>query len=366
MDLLQTISEQYFIKDASTSSKTELEDNVETNASRCHLVQLANQYSHVSQALRDLSRNSVDHSVDFCLDLGAPPDERHKKIGEFARAHDFPYYVHISQWQAWVEIETSGVICREAKIVPVANIKWNQSLSAALSELRSSEKDSEGISALVRIANMRGFVMTKYNLREQAKTSLRTFMASTKTKYGEELHGEFSRPDRIRIAFELAECALFFLKTECFIELCSCCIYRLEDADLETSFTVRLSELRSTDHVDPESGEPCQLKKWCEEELWGMHIRRLGVLLIEIAIGSPIYDLAFNEPKNSIEIDFDLGADESGKVRAARLTNILRRVRQTGGQDFMEAVLYCLKQGVTPRNVTQEDLETFHDQVIGP
>jgi hypothetical protein len=97
-----------------------------------------------------------------------------------------------------------------------------------------------------------------------------------------------------------------------------------------------------------------------------MHIRRLGVLLTEIAIGSPIFEVAFNELKNDVEIDFDVGVGESGKTRAARFRDILRRVRRESSEDFMDAVGYCLKQGTAPRDVVQADLESFYDHVVKP
>lgn len=97
-----------------------------------------------------------------------------------------------------------------------------------------------------------------------------------------------------------------------------------------------------------------------------MHIRRLGVLLTEIAIGSPVFEVAFNGLKNDVEIDFDVGMSESGTIRAAHFKDILRRVGRESSEDFMDAVGYCLKQGTTPRDVAQADLESFYDHVVEP
>lgn len=165
------------------------------------------------------------------------------------------------------------------------------------------------------------------------------------------------------LAYELAECALLFLRTEWFSKICSYTIYRLESADLKPVHTVRISRLDHSDHVDPESGQPCHRTMWCEQELLNMHIRRLGVLLTEIAIRSPVVEVAFNDWENDVEIDFTAEGD---KLETSLRRDILRRVRRESSEDFMDAVGYCLKQGNIPRDVVQADLESFYDHVVEP
>lgn len=257
--------------------------------------------------------------------------------------------------------------CEEARNSSISNISWDRSLQRTLQKLCCSENTADDLRSYVRIAeNAPGFVVSRYHLPQQDLENLRTFMVSTKSDFAQNLHGEFSRPERTRLAYELAECALLFLGTEWFSELCSCCIYRLESADLKTVFTVRVNRLSHADHVDPETGKSCHQTQWCEQELRSMHIRRLGVLLTEIAIGSPIFEVAFDELKNDVEIDFDVGVSESGTTRAARFKDILRRVRHESSEDFMDAVGYCLKQGTMPRDVARADLESFYDHVVEP
>ena len=94
-----------------------------------------------------------------------------------------------------------------------------------------------------------------------------------------------------------------------------------------------------------------------------MHIRRLGVLLTEIAIGSPIFELAFNRPEKEVEIDFEPTESETG---GAQLKDILRRVSRESSQDFVDAVNYCLRQGIAPGEVHKRDLESFYDNVVAP
>ena len=49
------------------------------------------------------------------------------------------------------------------------------------------------------------------------------------------------------------------------------------------------------------------------------------MLRTEIAIGSPIFEVAFNELKNDVEIDFDVGVYESGTTRTAHFKDVLHR-----------------------------------------
>ena len=94
-----------------------------------------------------------------------------------------------------------------------------------------------------------------------------------------------------------------------------------------------------------------------------MHIRRLGVLLTEVAIGSPIFELAFRKPEKQVEIDFEPTESETD---AAQLKDILRRVSRESSEDFVDAVNYCLQQGIAPRDVDRSDLESFYDNVVAP
>jgi hypothetical protein len=365
--LLQDISEKRFVESVCAYSEAEWKDHVEYTAARTHLIHLAHHSSIASQALRDLIEGSEDHNVDFHLDHGASPDQRQKKIFEFARECHIPYNFCVSPRHSSSGMSGLRIQCQEAKKSSFSNISWDRSLQHALQKLCCSENTSDGLRAYVRIAeNEPGFVVSRYHLPQQDLENLRTFMVSTKSDFAQHLHGEFSRPERTRLAYELAEWALLFLRTEWFSELCSCCIYRLESADLKTVFTVRVNKLSHADHVDPETGQSCHQTQWCEQELRSMHIRRLGVLLTEIAIGSPIFEVAFNELKNDVEVDFDVGVSEFGKTRVARFKDILRRVRRESSEDFMDAVGYCLKQGTAPRDVVQADLESFYDHVVEP
>jgi hypothetical protein len=80
-------------------------------------------------------------------------------------------------------------------------------------------------------------------------------MISSKFDFAQHLHGEFTKIERLRLAYELVEHALLFLQIEWFSDLCSCCVYRLESSDLTSAYTVRVNKPNHADHIDPETGK---------------------------------------------------------------------------------------------------------------
>ena len=362
VDLLEDLAKKRFIEHECAYRESKWEDRAEYTATRTHLTYLADHSATTSQALRELLGGSEDHNIDFYLHYGASLDQRQSILFESARERHIPYYFGVSPRRSSQGLLALGIQCQEARRPSSSNISWHQSLQNALETLSQNEDDlPQDLQTHVRLAENRpGFTISKRHLPLQSLENLRKFMISARSDFDKQLHGEFSRSERTRLAYELAEWALLFLRTEWFSEICSCCINRLESTDLKTVFSVRINRLHSSDHVDSETGQPCSRTQWCEEELQSMHIRRLGVLLTEIAIGRPVLEVAFNEELNNVEIDFDASCKE------AHFRDILRRVRRESSEDLKDAVGYCLKQSTAPRDVVQEDLESFYDHVVGP
>lgn len=364
ISLLHELSEKRFIENVGTYDDKEWKSRVEHTATRSYLIDLAEKSTRASQALGDMVKTSDEHNIDFYLDHGANPDQRQEAIIESARNSYIPYNFSVSPRQGASGVTGLKIQCQEATQSPVADVAWNKNLSHALQELSCNGDPPDGFRTYIRTAeDAPGFLMSSHLCHEQVYENLRTFMMSKKTQHDRCLHGEFSRTERTKLAYELVECALLFLRTGWFSKLCSCSIYRLESNDLKPAHTVRIRRLDHSDHVDAESGQPCLQATWCEQELVDMHIRRLGVLLVEIAVGSPVIEVAFNHAKNDVEIDFDARGDESS---TAKRKDILRRVRREGNEDIMDAVGYCLKQSTTPQEMVQADLEEFYDRVVEP
>ena len=365
MELLQELSEKRFMKTNGDYKEAEWRDQVEYTAAKSHLTNLAHRSSNVSQAFRDLTESLNDHNIDFFLCHGTSPDQRYDKVFEFSRESRMPYNLYVSSRDASSKPSNVNIQCIEEKITLSSSIIWEDSFQHVLQKLYRVKQTSDNVCAYVRGTQV-GFIANRQHLPQQNPENLRTFMISNKSDFARDLHGEFSRAERTRLAYELAECALLFLRTEWFSELCSCCIYRLESIDLKSLFTTRITRLDHTDHIDPGTGKPCPQTIWCEQELSSMHIRRLGVLLTEIAIGRPIFEVAYNNLDDDIEIDFDVNLDGNGEIQAAGFRDILRRVRRESSEDFMEAVGYCLRQGTAPKDVVLTDLESFYDHVVEP
>ncbi|KAL8653327.1 MAG: hypothetical protein Q9226_003890, partial [Calogaya cf. arnoldii] len=360
---LHELSEKRFIENVYAFKDKDWKCQVERTATRSHLLHLADHSTTTSQALGSLVETSNDHDVDFCLDHGARPEQRQQVIIESARNRYIQYNFSISPRQYTSGLAGLKVQCQEATGSSVQEVVWDQTLPQALHKLCCGKNPPPGACTYVRAAhNAPGFVITSHERPEHVSEGLRTFMIGNQSRHDRRLQGEFSKTERTRIAYELVECALLFLRTEWFSKLCSCSIYRLESSDLKPVYTVRISGLDKFDHIDPESGSPCHQTAWCEQEPVNMHIRRLGVLLVEVAIGSPVIEVAFNYLKNDVEIDFEASGDSC----TAKRKDILRRVRREGSEDLMDAVGYCLKQGTAPKDMVKADLEAFYDNVVEP
>ena len=364
VSLLHELSEKLFKENVDSHNDNEWKSRVEDTAIRSYLIDLAQKSTRASQVLSDIIRTSDEHNIDYHIDHGAIPDQRQQFISESARNSQIPYNFSVSPRQGASGVTGLRIQCQEATQHSVANVAWIENLSHVLQEIWRSRDPPDGFRTYIRTAeDTPGFLLSSCLCHKQAYENLRTFMTSNKIQHDRYLHGRFSKTERTKLAYELVECALLFQGTGWFSELCSCSIYRLEGDDLKPAHTVRLRRLDRSDHVDAELGQPCLQATWCEQELVDMHFRRLGVLLVEIAIGSPVIEVAFNGAKNEVEIDFDARGDESS---TAKRKDILRRVRREGNEDIMDAVDYCLKQNTKPQAMVKADLEEFYDRVVEP
>ena len=160
-----------------------------------------------------------------------------------------------------------------------------------------------------------------------------------------------------------AEWALISLRTNWFGDLCSCCIYRTEAVDLRTTLRARISRV---EHKCTDTGIPTDVSQCCEEELINMHILRRGVLPVEIALGYPISDLGFNPRTREIEINDGLDTRNPERTQVLHRREKERKLQSTMGEDFKDAVNYCLQQKNTPRGIGKADLDNFHADIVEP
>ena len=262
---LQELSEKLFIKHVCNYRETDWKEQKSHTAARSHLTHLADRSSITSQALRALVESSEDHNVDFCLDHDTSPDERQQTLFRFARECHLAYSFCISSRHPLTQIFKVKLHCREVDTPQSSRTTWHQNFLGALQKLWDDDRHSSDPAYVRTAEDAFGFVLSQSQFPEHERENLRTFMLSKKANFARDLHGEFSRSERTRLAYELAECALLFLRTEWFSELCSCCVYRLENIDLKTAYTVRINRPDHADHIDSETGQACHQKQWCEE-----------------------------------------------------------------------------------------------------
>jgi hypothetical protein len=189
------------------------------------------------------------------------------------------------------------------------------------------------------------------------------FSSSQPEDFVNSLHGDFSRRDRIKLAYELAESTLIFMKTTWYSQLCSCAVHRIciDEVEEEYEYYFRIN---NTCHFEPGTGETRSTKQWCEEKLIHMHIYRLGVLLVEIALGKAVAEVACDHATN--RLDIDLGEEAAVHPRDLPPRKVAQRVERAAGEDFSMAVRYCLSHGMRPEEIGRKELERFFDEVVAP
>jgi hypothetical protein len=95
-----------------------------------------------------------------------------------------------------------------------------------------------------------------------------------------------------------------------------------------------------------------------------MHIYRLGVLLVEIALGKAVAEVACDHATNRLEIE--LGEETAAHPQDLPPRKVAQRVEKAAGEDFSMAVKYCLSHGKRPEAIGPEELGRFFNEVVAP
>jgi Ethanolamine utilization protein EutJ (predicted chaperonin) len=98
-----------------------------------------------------------------------------------------------------------------------------------------------------------------------------------------------------------------------------------------------------------------------------MQLRRLGVVLTQIATRNNIVKAVFNQETSHVRIFFDEGTLEKDETYNDFINaiDIARRVEDEASADFREAVQYCLEEPFAGGNDVGE-LESFFLNVVNP
>ena len=209
------------------------------------------------------------------------------------------------------------------------------------------------------------FILRYDQIIQYESVPLRKFMGPAESiRARGDLFKEFKVVERTMLLYELAECALLFLRTGLLGNLCSCCLFRSKDA----RYNVRISTPPRIAHMNPETGEIDSTEKWCETNLAGVHehFRRLGVLIVEIAVGAPVREAALNEQTNEVEIKFEAKDIPTGAIPASSLGDIEEKVQAALNYAAADAVRHCFGQTTPSDQISFHDLNSFYDSVVGP
>lgn len=182
---------------------------------------------------------------------------------------------------------------------------------------------------------------------------------------------------KFRIAFELAQACLLFLRTTWFSEICTCgirCGRPTDESDeLQYDFTLQLGEVEH---------QPAQ---WAGTQIrgcWGQiqrnwdaltkPMRRLGLLLIEVTLGTTILETECDVNGAIISITF-VEEDERGELRKKRhrLDHVLENIRIAAHDrnSYEEAIKHCATAHFPqcPDDAQMKDLlAKFYWDVVDP
>jgi hypothetical protein len=342
---------------------SEAEEKAADVGTQSLLTRLATKSAETSEALLELLSSVDTLRLDYPVDqyYGIPAERRGETLTARAGNGAFPYYVQLTRNPPASDALKIAI----ESVLPNAHTNWCSDFEHGVLSWRSS---SHGDSLFMRSTCHRAtFKLRKGEGWTHGSEALRMFLSSTAPEdLLQSLHGDFSKRDRVKLAYELAESVLIFLKTNWYSRLCSCAVHRVcvDEAEEEYEFYFRVNNLR---HLEPDSGQTRPTKQWCEEELVNMHIHRLGVLLVEIALGTSVREVAYNPQTRKVEIelsqDSSLPSDQGEDLPPRK---VARRVEKAAGEDFSLAVDYCLRHGMRPNEIGPEELKRFYNKVVAP
>lgn len=324
------------------------------------LTRLATNSARTTEALLELLSPINNCRVDFQVDNWhqVVAEYRAEALASRAGHGSFPYYFRFHKTAPApdvLKLAIDAVTPRNEQSLPSSFehgvLAWDHNPQNAVMYMRPESRR-----ATFKVTQVEGNVQDPEILRV-------LFSSSQPEDFVNSLHSDFSRRDRIKLAYELAESVLIFMKTTWYSQLCSCAVHRIciDEVEEEYEYYFRIN---NTCHFEPGTGEIRSTKQWCEEELIHMHIYRLGVLLVEIALGKAVAEVACDHATNLLEID--LGEKTAAHPQDWPPRRVAQRVERAAGEDFSMAVKYCLSHGKRPEAIGPEELGRFFNEVVAP
>jgi hypothetical protein len=169
-----------------------------------------------------------------------------------------------------------------------------------------------------------------------------------------------------RLVFELVEAGMLFLQTNWFSRLCSCALRCEERNAGEFDYFLAAGTIV---HEKPTWGTSVPADCWCSREQgepsFGRHLRRLGILLTEIAIGAAIREVRTDPAGGAAGLVFMEG---NPPARIEQTFNeVCNRIHHaTNSATYKAAVKHCLESNLMPDEVTPVQINNYYWEVLIP
>jgi hypothetical protein len=341
-----------FIDRARDGRKQGWKDHVPIVAFRTLLESLSGETATVSNTLRASILQSASSNADFALNHGREPDQRLECLQSFERNSAINYQFYLSK-EGEANKTYPIICCRPSHSDKKTRRKGEtDSLEDVFRQFQAQPSSKR------TITYRESFSGTQFSFDYQGSATLSSHCLKSILAQ-KDLRKNLSLSERIQLSYEVAECALLFLRTRWFSELCTCAVRRnVVQQDLKTTFTLRLGNVKHKPCIHNEDSPP-----WCTQELKEMHICRVGVLLTELALSKLAFDVRTRSSFNAVEIDF---TGDPSKSSLTPLEDLLREVEIAASEDIKEAVKHCFLQKTAPEAITRDQIEEFYDDVVRP
>lgn len=256
----------------------DIKESIQETASQHYLIELAKKWKSQSQQLAGQFQTALGGDLTWQIDsaYGGASSDRLRTIIERSSSEEQHLFLQ-HQRDTWGRI---------------LNFRTPRANLSAIDSVQRLTLDK----ILMSLPDQGDFASHKYFLSNESEDFIQLQLVATSGKVQQDstvlsytlrsdrpivlrqsLHESFSRQQRIKLAYELSEAVLIFLKTERFSGLCRCMIIRssprLESSDDSCSYWYHLNH-----------------PSLCPESSTGSTLRRLGQLLADIATGKPSDD----------------------------------------------------------------------------
>ncbi|CAF9925615.1 MAG: hypothetical protein HETSPECPRED_005872 [Heterodermia speciosa] len=315
--------------------------------------------------LRDRSDMVVDLELDF---FGADvADDRSKAISKAAAKNTLHFKVFAKEREDY-DTMVKTVVYQDSSLSEVdCRRTFSRALQHVFSERTASAFDDDG--------GFRYRVEEVLSVRTIDSQCYRRQILSLDSTRLPDVAGHPPSPQKIKLALDLVEAGLLFLKTSWFAGLCSCSV-RHWQAERPPG-NAPLLRTGSVHHVQPHRANVRPNHCWCDPlvvltpgnaVMSGMsdeHVRLLGIVLTEIMTGCPVLNVR-RDPNAAAGIELDVVTGTPPVRHVETLQDTLSRIREATSERCSEAVGFCLRSNKTPTQVEKTDVEEYYWEVLLP